>query len=97
MLTLNHPALRTTWLVAIAFFAVPLNIQTPEQRAVSVSNEPHHRLLFENSYVRVFRVSLPGHAATLLHQHERPYVYVSLGPADFVEAVEGKSDALLPL
>lgn len=35
---------------------------------------------------------LPGHDATLLHQHDLPYVYVPLGPADFVNAVAGKAD-----
>jgi hypothetical protein len=85
---------RMTWLVAAAFFVSALNVQTPEaQRAVSIADEPHYRLIFENSYVRVFRMSLVAHDATLLHKHERPYVYVPLGPADFIDAVAGKADA----
>jgi hypothetical protein len=92
MLTLNHPLFRSSWLLATAFFAVPQNVQTPEPRAVSIINEPHYRLLFENSYVRVFRGSLEGREATLPHQHERPYVYVTLAPADFVSAETGKPD-----
>ena len=93
MLTVNHSLLRMTWLVGAAFFASALNVQTPEaQRAVSVNDEPHYRLIFENSYVRVFRMSLAAHDATLLHKHDRPYVYVPLGPADFVDAVAGKPD-----
>ena len=92
MLTLNHPLLRSSWLVATAFFAAPQNAQTPEPRAVPIINEPHYRLLFENSYVRVFRGSLDGCEATVLHQHDRPYVYVTLGPADFVSAEPGKPD-----
>jgi hypothetical protein len=92
MLTLNHPLLRSSWLVATAFFAAPQNAQTPEPRAVPIINEPHYRLLFENAYVRVFRGSLEGREATLLHQHEWPYVYVSLDPADFVSAEPGKPD-----
>jgi hypothetical protein len=38
-------------------------------------------------------VSLPAHAATLLHQHDVPYLYVSLGPADVVNAVQGRPEA----
>jgi hypothetical protein len=68
-----------------------LNAQAPE--AVPLPKEPHHHLVLENEYVRVFRVSLPGHAATLLHQHDVPYIYVSLGPADVVNAVEGRAEA----
>jgi hypothetical protein len=86
--------LRMTWLVATALFVSVLDVQTSEaQRAVSITDEPHYRLIFENSYVRVFRLSLAAHDATLLHKHERPYVYVPLGPADFVDAVAGKPDA----
>ena len=93
MLTVSHSLLRMCWLVSAAFFASAPNVQTPEaQRAVSLSDEPHYRLIFENSYVRVFRMSLAAHDATLLHQHERPYVYVSLGPANFVDALAGKPD-----
>ena len=80
--------------MATAFFVSVLNVQTSEaQQTVSITDEPHYRLIFENSYVRVFRMSLAAHDATLLHKHERPYVYVPLGPADFVDAVAGKPDA----
>jgi hypothetical protein len=61
--------------------------------AVPIATEPHHHLVFENDYVRVFRVSIPGHDATLLHQHDVPYIYVSLGPADVINAVQGKPEA----
>jgi hypothetical protein len=92
MLPLNHPHLRGSLLIATAFFAAPQNVHTPEPRAVSIIDEPHYRLLFENSYVRVFRGSLERHEATLLHQHDRSYVYITLGPADFVSAELGKPD-----
>ena len=45
--------MRSSWLVATAFFAAPQNVQTPEPRAVPMINESHYRLLFENAYVRV--------------------------------------------
>jgi hypothetical protein len=74
-------------------FAFSLSAQAPV--AVPIVSEPHHHLVFENSYVRVFRVSVPAHGATLLHQHDLPYVYVSLGPADVINAVAGKPEARL--
>lgn len=67
-----------------------LNAQAPE--AVPLQGEPHHHLVLENEYVRVFRVSVPARAATLLHQHDVPYLYVSLGPADVVNAVQGRPE-----
>ncbi|HXL23340.1 MAG TPA: hypothetical protein VOA78_12780 [Candidatus Dormibacteraeota bacterium] len=74
-------------ILVIAFF---LNAQAPA--AVPVAQEPHHHLVFENSYVRVLRVSIPANESTLLHQHDASYVYVSLGPADIVNAVQGKPE-----
>lgn len=67
-----------------------LSAQAPT--AVPLSQEPHHHLVLENDYVRVFRVSVPARAATLLHQHDVPYLYLSLGPADVVNAVQGKPE-----
>jgi quercetin dioxygenase-like cupin family protein len=72
-------------------FTFSQNAQAPE--AVPLTKEPHHHLVLENDYVRVFRVSLPAHAATLLHQHDVPYLYISLGPADVVNAVQGQPEA----
>jgi hypothetical protein len=70
-----------------------LRAQAPT--AVPILKEPHHHLVFENSYVRVFRVSVPAHEATLLHQHDVPYLYVALGPADVINAVQGKPEVRL--
>jgi hypothetical protein len=80
----------STLLLAIFFFAFALNAQAPT--AVPVAQEPHHHKVFENSYVRVLRVSIPANESTLLHQHDASYVYVSLGPADIINAVQGKPE-----
>ena len=93
MLPLNSSLLRTVWLLSIALLCSAPNLQTPAApTAVPLATEPHHQLVLENSYVRVYRVSIPAHSATLLHQHDLPYVSVSLGPADFVNAVPGKPE-----
>ncbi len=80
-------------LSVLLLLTFPLRAQA--QVAVPIPKEPHHHLVFENSYVRVFRVSIPAHDATLLHQHGVPYIYVSLGPADVINAVQGKPEARL--
>jgi hypothetical protein len=77
-------------ILALLFSASPL-AQAPT--AVPIPKEPHHHLVLENDYVRVFRVSVPAHDATLLHQHDVPYLYVSLGPADVINAVQGRPEA----
>jgi len=53
--------------------------------------------VLENSYMRALRVSIPAGDATLLHEHGVPYVYVSLGPADFANAVAGKPEVRVKL
>src|SRR6266481_4231952 len=77
----------------LLLFAFSINAQAPT--AVPIPKEPHHHLVFENSYVRVFRVSVPAHEATLLHQHDVPYLYIALGPADVINAVQGKPEVRL--
>jgi hypothetical protein len=78
---------------ALLLLAFSLNAQAPT--AVPIPKEPHHHVVLENDYVRVFRVSVPAHEATLLHQHDVPYLYVALGPADVINAVQGKPEAHL--
>lgn len=63
----------------------------------NVPGEPHHHLKIENEYVRVYYVEAPPHEATLLHQHDHDYIYVSLGPADVVNAILNKPEIHLQL
>jgi hypothetical protein len=72
----------------------PPAVPSAEQpKAVPVTAEPRHHLSFENAYVRAFRVEVAPRDSTLLHEHLRDYVYVTLGPADIVNAVLGKPAA----
>jgi quercetin dioxygenase-like cupin family protein len=45
-----------------------------------------HKLVFENEYVRVFSVEVPPHSETKIHQHDRDYIFFTLGDSD-VESV----------
>jgi len=85
--------MKRLFLLVALLFSASLPAQGPT--AVPIPQEPHHRLVLENDYVRVFRVSVPAHESTLLHQHDVPYLYVALGPADVINAVQGKPEAHL--
>jgi hypothetical protein len=85
--------MKSFFFAATLLLAFSLSAQAPV--AVPIPQEPHHHLVLENEYVRVFRVSVPAHESTLLHQHDVPYLYVSLGPADVINAVQGKPEAHL--
>jgi hypothetical protein len=87
--------MKTLFFAAALFLAFALNAQSPA--GVPIPQEPHHHLVLENEYVRVFRVSVPAHESTLLHQHDVPYLYVSLGPADVINAVQNKPEVHLTM
>jgi hypothetical protein len=65
---------------------------TAPQGPVPISGEPRHRLVLQNDFTRVYSVMVPPLDATLLHQHDFPYIYVVLGPADIINAVAGKPE-----
>jgi quercetin dioxygenase-like cupin family protein len=64
---------------------------------VETTSEPSHHLAIENEYVRVFKVEVPPHAATLLHRHRHDYIFVTLGDADVSNEVAGKPPVELKL
>ena len=68
-----------------------------DSKEVPVAQEPGHHKVFENSYVRVFRVTIPANQKSLLHRHDLDYAYVSLGPADVINAIVGKPEARVNL
>jgi quercetin dioxygenase-like cupin family protein len=57
---------------------------------VEITAEPHHHLIFENKFIRVFNVDVPPHSDTLMHWHRHDYIYVTLGPTEVVNAVKDK-------
>jgi quercetin dioxygenase-like cupin family protein len=60
---------------------------------VEITAEPSHHLALENEYVRVFKVDVAPHTATLMHRHRHDYVYVTIGDAHLSNEVEGKPPA----
>ncbi len=58
--------------------------------AVPVEREPHHHLVLQNQFTRVYQVEIPPHQSTLLHHHVHDYLTIVLGRAEIQNAVEGK-------
>jgi hypothetical protein len=85
----------------LAVLAIPFVIlhAFPEQLSApaALQNENHHRLVFENQYARVYRVSIPANDAITLHQHDFPGLAVSVGPENLVDAVAGKHEKQIKL
>ena len=86
---------------SIAYFSLlffcAANLPAQALQPIPIQDEPHHHLIFENSYVRVFRVEIISPDATLLHRHDVPYTYMSIGKAEFTNAVEGKPEIRLKM
>jgi hypothetical protein len=59
---------------------------------VPISEEPHHRLLLQNDFTHVYNVMVPPLDFTLPHRHDVPYLYITLGPADIINAVVDKPE-----
>jgi len=60
---------------------------------VEITSEPSHHLALENEYVRVFKVDVAPHVATLMHRHRHDYVFVTLGDSHISNEVDGKTPA----
>lgn len=59
--------------------------------AVEITSEPHHHFVLQNEYVRVFKVEVAPHDATLLHRHRHDYIFVNLGKTEISNEAEGKA------
>ncbi|HTZ96256.1 MAG TPA: hypothetical protein VMB18_07660 [Terriglobales bacterium] len=82
----------------VLVMAVFLSSSQPKtSQPVEITSEPSHHLVLENHYVRVFSVEVAARSATLLHRHRHDYIFVSLGPAQISNEVEGKPPAEIKL
>jgi quercetin dioxygenase-like cupin family protein len=71
------------------FLLIPfLAAQTATE--VDITAEPSHHLALDNEYVRVFKVEVAPHTATLMHRHHHDYVYVTIGDAHLSNEAAGK-------
>jgi hypothetical protein len=80
-------------LAASAFRALPSLLATERSAnltGVPISQEKHHHLVLENSYVQVYEVEVGPHDATLLHQHVHDYAAITLGDASLTNAIAGQ-------
>ncbi len=55
-------------------------------QVVDIADEPHHRLVIANEYVRAFAVEIPPRTRTLCHQHPHQYVLYVASGAEIISA-----------
>src|SRR5712664_4855951 len=71
---------------------LPQQNPTAPTGPVPISEEPHHRLVLQNGFIHVYSVMVRPLDTTLLHQHDLPYLYLTLGPAEIINAIVGKPE-----
>ena len=81
-------------LASACVLCVTLFSQTP---TVEITSEPLHHQIFQNAYVRVFKVEIASHAATLMHRHHHDYFVVALSSAKLSNEASGKPPASLEI
>jgi hypothetical protein len=64
---------------------------------VPISQEPHHHLVFQNSFVNVYEIEVGVGEATLMHQHYYDNLFVVFGDAHLTNTVAGEKPAELDL
>jgi hypothetical protein len=85
-------------LMAVALTIAPVAgafAQPP--RIVDVTHEPSHHLALSNERVRVFNVIVAPHTTTLIHRHDRDYLFVTLGDAEVATKKVGDTAIRLSL
>lgn len=68
-----------------------------QEKTVAVAEEGHHQLVLENEYTRVFHVVVAPKDSTLMHQHDRDYVYVMIGASQVEVVKPGAAPAQMKL
>ena len=71
-------------LFLIILFLIPvvcISQSNSPQNPVEINGEPRHHPKFENEFVKIWDVTVPGGDATLWHAHRNDNVVVTLAPA----------------
>src|SRR5258707_7370289 len=76
--------------IATLFVILVLTAWTQQAQApVEITSEPSHHLVLENTFVRVFAVSVDPGKSSLMHHHGHDYFSVSLGDAQIINTKQG--------
>lgn len=60
--------------VLVASAQTPQSTLGSEPAPITMEQEHHHHVVFENAYVKVVYVEIPPHESTLYHRHDLPYL-----------------------
>lgn len=90
----NQKSGLTAMMFGLLVFA---SAQSTAPSIVPITKEPSHHMVLDNEYVRVFYVEVPPHAETQYHQHDKDYIFVTLGDASVDSVRVGEKPVHLDL
>jgi quercetin dioxygenase-like cupin family protein len=82
---------------SIVFLLLAFVAMAQQSGEVEITAEPSHHQVFVNDYVRIFDVSAPPKASTLVHWHRYDYAFVTLGDSDLINSRIGQQPTPLVL
>ncbi len=91
---LESRPMKHRWLCLLLLALAVLAAAQAAAPIIEITAEPSHHLLFENPYVRVFKIDLAPHAAMVLHHHRHDYIFVVLGPSSIENDIVGQAPFL---
>jgi hypothetical protein len=80
-----------TFFITVCLLASQQLFAQPQQTAVPVEQEPHHRILFQNQNVRIYDVLIPPGEASLFHTHSFDSVSVAVSGGTARVELQGMS------
>jgi hypothetical protein len=83
-------SLRVVGLAIFSLLAWPVLAQ--EANVITMDQEPHHHLILQNDYVKVFNVEVKPGDSIVLHRHDGDTVAVAIGDQLVTVGVPGKPD-----
>jgi len=73
---------------------LPMSLAAQTVPAVSMEEEPHHRLVLKNDVLKVYAVDVASHDALAMHRHDHDDIAVILADATTVSTSPGQADLL---
>jgi hypothetical protein len=74
----------------ICLLPFPTGAQTPA--VVSMDHEPHHHLVLQNDYVKVFSAQAVPGDSLILHSHDQDTIAIAIGEQLVTVGIPGKPD-----
>jgi quercetin dioxygenase-like cupin family protein len=78
--------------LVLLLLILPWPLAAQEQQAVSIDQEPHHHLVFQNEYVEVHQILLPPGDGFKLHRHDQDEISVVITGGESIGHTPGKPD-----